>query len=406
MPSAENLADKARRAREKKASLGPDIDLSKYASSADALPSIDLTSLSKAEQELLALAGIDVIGKSRSGTFVQMDHSVVCSKVSQEGLEVLSTDVALKKYGWLRDYWWKAVPVDADKYTSQAELQWTKGYFLRALPGVKSIFPLQACLYLSQDGIAQNAHNVIIVEEGAELHIITGCAVSPHIKSGLHIGVSEFYVKKGGKLTFTMIHNWNKVTAVRPRSAAIVEEGGLFLSNYICLQPVESVQMYPTAYLEGENAVTRFNSILLATPHSLLDVGARVYLRKPSSRAEIVSRAVTRGGNVWARGHLIGEAPFVKAHMECQGLILGEQGFVHAVPELEGCTKDVEMSHEASVGRIAGEQITYLMARGLSEEEAIATIVRGFLDVKIEGLPPELQRELDRVAVASEKYMF
>jgi hypothetical protein len=92
--------------------------------------------------------------------------------------------------------------------------------------------------------------------------------------------------------------------------------------------------------------------------------------------------------------------------MECQGLILGEQGFVHAVPELEGCTKGLEMSHEAAVGRIAGEQITYLMARGLSEEEAIATIVRGFLDVKIQGLPPELQRELDRVAAASEKYMF
>ena len=220
------------------------------------------------------------------------------------------------------------------------------------------------------------------------------------------MGVSEFYVKKGGKLTFTMIHNWSEEVAVRPRSAAIVEEDGLFLSNYVCLRPVESLQMYPTAYLEGENAVARFNSILLATPKSLLDVGARVHLRKSGCRAEIISRAVTRGGRVWARGHLIGEAPSIKAHMECQGLILDANGFVHAVPELEGCTEDVEMSHEASVGKIAGEAITYLMARGLSEEEAIAIIVRGFLDVRIKGLPPELQRELDRIVAASEKYLF
>jgi Fe-S cluster assembly scaffold protein SufB len=406
MPSSGELAERARRAWDKKSALGPDIDLSRYSLQAEEHPPMELTAVSKSEQEVLALAGIDVTGESRSGTFVQMDHSVVCSMVSQEGLEVLSTQEALKKYGWLRDYWWKAVPVDADKYTSQVELQWTKGYFLRALPGVRSIFPLQACLYLSQEGIAQNVHNVIIVEAGAELHIITGCAVSPKVKSGLHVGVSEFYVKKGGKLTFTMIHNWSEAVAVRPRSAAIVEEGGLFLSNYICLQPVESLQMYPTAYLEGEGAVARFNSILLATPKSLLDVGARVYLRKPGSRAEVISRAVTRGGKVWVRGHLIGEAPFIKAHMECQGLILDEKGFVHATPELEGVTRDVEMSHEASVGKIVGEAITYIMARGLSEEEAIATIVRGFLDVKIKGLPSELQRELDRVAETSEKYMF
>ncbi len=405
MPSSDTVADRARNARAKPAPLGPDIDLSTYASAAEDHASMDLAAFSPAEQRLLASAGLDVTEETRSGTFVQMDHSVVCSRVRQDGLEVLSTDVALKKFGGLPDYWWKAVPVDADKYTSQVELQWTKGYFLRALPGVRSILPLQACLYLSQDGVAQNVHNVIIVEEGAELHVITGCAVSPHVTSGLHLGVTEFYVKAGGTLSFTMIHNWHEGVAVRPRSAAMVEAGGLFLSNYICLQPVDSVQMYPTAYLNGAAAVARFHSILFASPHSFVDVGSRVYLRASGCRAEIISRAATRGGQVWARGHLVGEASAVKAHMECQGLILDDQGLIHAIPELEGRTKDVEMSHEASVGKIAGEQITYLMARGLSEEEAIATIVRGFLDVQIQGLPLELQRELDRVAFASERYL-
>lgn len=406
MPSSKNLVNRAKKAKYKKASLGPDLDLSKYSSEVEEIPPIDFSSLSQKEQDILTLAGIDVTEKNRSGTFLQIDHSVVCSKVNQKGLEVLNIEEALKKHNWLQDYWWKAVSVDTDKYTSQTELKWTKGYFLRALPNVKSIFPLQSCLYLSQEGTAQNVHNIIIVEANAELHVITGCVVKPQIKSGLHIGVSEFYIKKGGKLSFTMIHNWSEGVDVRTRSSAIVEKNGLFLSNYICLQPVASLQMYPSAYLKGEDAVARFNSILLAKQKSSLDVGARTYLKKPNTRAEITSRAVTKGGKIWVRGHLIGEAPSIKAHMECQGLIINDEGFIHAIPELEGHIKDVEMSHEASVGRIAGEEITYLMARGLSEEEAIATIVRGFLDVRIEGLPPELQRELDRIAKASEKYMF
>lgn len=405
MPTSEEIIEKAKRTKEKKASLGPDIDLSNYSSQARELPEMDLSSLSRTEQERMAQAGMNVTGKSRSGTFVQMDHSVVYAKANQDGVEVLSADEALMKYDWLKDYWWKAVPVDADRSTSQAELKWTKGYFIRALPGVKSIFPLQACLFLSQDGIAQNVHNVIIVEPGAELDIIAGCAVGYNVKSGLHVGISEFYVKEGGKLTFTMIHNWSEGIAVRPRSAAIIEDGGLFLSNYICLQPVNSLQMYPTAYLDGKDAVARFNSILLATPGSLLDVGARVFLRQAGTRTEIISRAVTKGGKIWARGHLIGEAPNIKAHLACNGLILDEKGFIHAIPELEGHNKDVEMSHEAAIGKIAKDEITYLMARGLSEEEATAAIVRGFLNVKIEGLPSQLQEQLDDVAKYSEKYM-
>ena len=91
-------------------------------------------------------------------------------------------------------------------------------------------------------------HNVIIAEEGSELHIITGCATAAMIeREGLHIGISEFYVKKGAKITFTMIHNWAPRMAVRPRSGIIIEEGGTFLSNYVCLKPVRTLQMYPTA---------------------------------------------------------------------------------------------------------------------------------------------------------------
>jgi uncharacterized protein len=400
----EDKKDLAKTAKDKVATYGTDIDMETFSSEVKEHPyQEDLSAFSQIDREQMLKAGVDVGAKNRSGTFVQKDLSVVHSSSSQEGIEIMDIDHARETYPWLQDYWGKAVAVNMDKYTARAELHQEHGYFIRSLPGAKSIYPLQACLYLEKDNLAQDVHNIVIAEEGSELHIITGCATGPHVRSGLHVGVSEFYIKKGAKLTFTMIHNWSEGVAVRPRSATIVEEGGLFLSNYVCMQPVGSLQMYPVAYLVGEGANALYNSILIATPGSEMDVGARVYLQAKNARSEIISRAITTGGKIIARGHIIGEVPEIKAHLECKGLILADKGIIHAIPELEGYRKDVDLSHEAAVGKVAQEEIEYLMARGLSEGEATAIIVRGFLNVDIEGLPPELKREMDRAVEISEK---
>ena len=394
----------AKEAREKVATYGTDIDLETFSSETEAHPyQENLSAFSLSDQEQMLKAGVDIASKNRSGTFIQKDHSVVHCSASQEGMEIMDIDQAREKYDWLHDYWWKAVAVNTDKYTARAELHQEHGYFIRSLPGVRSIYPLQACLYLEEDNLAQDIHNIVIAEEGSELHIITGCATGPHVKSGLHVGISEFYVKKGAKLTFTMIHNWAENMAIRPRSATIVEEGGLFLSNYVCMQPVGTLQMYPVTYLVGENATARYNSILIATPGSEMDMGSRVFLKAKGARAEIISRAITTGGKIIARGHIIGEVPGIKAHLECKGLILSDKGIIHAVPELEGYRQEVDLFHEAAVGKIAQEEVEYLMARGLSQEEATATIVRGFLNVEIEGLPAELKKEMDKAVEISEK---
>jgi len=336
-------------------------------------------------------------------TFIQMDNTSVHSSIRQEGIEVMSVGQALEKYDWMSDYWWQAVAVDTDKYTANVELSQHSGYFIRALPGHKTSFPVQACLYLAKGQLAQNVHNIIIAEEGSELHIITGCTTASKEEPGLHMGVSEFYIKRGAKVTFTMIHSWNPEVAVRPRTAAILEEDGLFLSNYVLMKPVRSLQMYPAAKCVGENAVVRYNSLLVAAEGSSLDVGSRALLNARGARTEIVSRAITTGGNIIARGYIEGNAPEVKGHLECRGLILQGEGTIHAIPELKGNLAGVDLSHEAAVGKIAEEEVEYLMSRGLTRDEATATIVRGFLRVDIEGLPPLLNAELQRAVEASEK---
>jgi Fe-S cluster assembly scaffold protein SufB len=382
-----------------------EIDLSRYQIQAEDHAYVEsLTDIASEDARQFLDVGVDTQANARAGTFIQKDRSVLHSCASQLGVAVMPISKGLKTFPWLSDYLWRHIRPESDAFTTQAKNAPHEGYFIRCDPGVQAQNPVQACLYIAKEGFSQNVHNVVIAEEGSHLQVITGCATSPHLVSGLHVGVSEFYVKKGAQLHFTMIHDWGEKVNVRPRTYVHVEAGGVFVSNYISLKPVGSLQMNPTTHLAGEGAVARFNSMLVAGPGSSLDVGSRVVLDAPGTRAEIISRAIAAGGQIIARGELIGKATGIKAHLECKGLILKE-GLMHAIPELRGYLPGVEMSHEAAVGKIDQREIEYLMARGVDEDEAVSTIVRGFLNVDIEGLPASLKNKIDKIINDTQKDM-
>jgi uncharacterized protein len=355
---------------------------------------VDTEELSQKDRERLALTGLELEMKNRCGSFFQIDQKVVQTACAAEGIEIIPLKAALEKYDWLKDYYWNAVPSDKDKYTEYvAKQEEPQGVVVIAHEGSRSETPLQACLFLRDEPV-QHVHNLIIAKEGSEIHLISGCASSWQKERGAHLGVTEIYVGKNAKVTSTMIHNWSPGISVFPRSRAIVEENGVFLSNYVCMQPVKRIEMYPTASLVGKGAVGRFSSIVVAAPGSHLDLGSRAVLSGEGSSAELVTRAITTGGTIISRGHILGEVENTRGHIECKGLIL-KDGIIHAIPEIEGLLTGTELSHEAAVGKIARHEIEYLMARGLDEEEATATIIRGFLDVKISGLPAVLQKQID-----------
>ena len=390
--------DLAQRAINKESAFGADIDPTQYTQESEEHSyQSDPSKLPSDEKEHMMSAGIMLDDLDRlAGTYIQKDQTPVHFHASQEGIEVMSITEALDTYSWINEYIWKSVEVGSDKYTAHLELNDTNGYFIRSLPGMKAQLPVQACLYLGHRNLAQRVHNVVIAEEYSELHIITGCTAHP-MSGGLHLGVSEFYVKQGAKLTFTMIHNWAPNISVRPRSVVTIEKDGIYLNNYISMKPVQSIQMYPTAKCIGENAIARFSSIIIAPPGSDIDVGSRVILDAERSHAEIISRTITTGGTIVARGDIQANKPNVKGHLECRGLILGKTGVIHAIPELIGRVAGVDLSHEAAVGKIAEEEIEYLMARGLPRDEATAMIVRGFLNVNIQGLSIQLENEIKKV---------
>lgn len=352
--------------------------------------------LDEETRERLRSVGGELDEEKRSASYLQIDQNVTRSSSSFENVEVMGIKQAMEKYDWVKDYMWKVVDREKDEYTKAVDTEDVNGYFIRSMPNAKVEFPVEACLYLKKAGGTQKVHNIIIAEEGSELNIISGCTSHPGVASGLHLGVSEFYVKKNAKLTFTMIHSWESGVEVRPRSASIVEEDGVFISNYILMNPVKIVQMYPVAYLEGDRSTAIFSSVIVGLEGAHIDAGSKAVLRGNQSGADIISRTISRGGDIIARGDIVGESRDARGHLECRGLMLSEKGMIHAIPELEGKFPDLDLSHEAAIGKIAEEEIFYLMSRGLSRDEATTAIIRGFMDIEIKGLPDFLKKEIDK----------
>jgi Fe-S cluster assembly scaffold protein SufB len=398
MPS-DDLKKRAKSAKEKEAQYGDDLDLDKYeytSSETSEMESID--EVSSEDRSLVQEVGFDPEQEQVAASFIQFDAESILADVllSQEGLEVLPMSQALKQYDWLLDYLWKAVPVDVDKYTARSELESYNGYFIHAKAGAKIGMPVQSCLIMKKSQAVQNVHNIIIAEEGSELHIINGCATPSEVEQSLHLGVTEFYVKKNAKLSFTMVHRWSEKTDVRPRSAAIIEENGTYISSYALLSPLKSIQTFPKVRLVGAGAKSDLYSIVYGTKNSKYDVGGMLSLEAPRTGGKVISRSIaTDSSEIIARGDLIGFTGDTKARLECDGLLISDTASIRAVPMLHARAEGSELSHEATVGKVGAEQLSYLMSRGLDEEEATSLIIRGFVKLKVPGLPAALQSSID-----------
>ncbi len=362
-----------------------------------------LTSLRDLPHEILksiAETGVIENENERSASFLHMDQTTVYDKINemfQDQIIMMDTKEALKKFDWLEQYRWKLVDPDKDEFTKKVADDWSGGYFFWIQKGAKITFPLQSCLLITENRLEQRVHNIIIADEGSEAHIITGCVQHADVDKADHIGISEIYVKDNAELHFSMIHHWSENTLVRPRSAIEVGNNAIFISNYLSLHPVKNMQMYPTAFNNGVNSKSSFNSIIFADKQSMVDIGSKVILNGEGSSADIISRGISkRKSKIYARGKLVANTPHCKGHLECLGLLLGGETMMAAIPELEVNVEGAELSHEAAVGKIADEEIQYLMTRGLSEEEATSAIIRGFMDTRILGLPKDLAAEVNQ----------
>ncbi len=390
----------------KPAKYGSDIDLNFFNTQAPTHEKVDkITELSEGVRSASRAVGTRDDEEHRSGTYLQHDNDVIYLKYTEwlkenlpEGLVFISTDDAIRTYPWLERYWFRELPMGLDKYATYVAANSVGGAFVWVKEGAKIDYPLQACLYMGADRAVQVPHNFIIAERNSKIHVITGCTVNPECETAAHVAATEIRVKEGAEVTLSMIHSWGKNFHVRPRMGATVEKNGTLNLNYILLNPVKSIQMYPTVILKGQGARASFRNLILSRGKSHIDVGSSVIFSAEDTKGEIVSRAVIMDeSTIDMRGVLRGSKPNTHGHLECRALLLSDRAIARAHPSLDGRSKETEMTHEAAVGKIADEQLYYLMTRGLSESEATSLIVRGFLDADIPGLPTELQREINKI---------
>ncbi|MEM3404317.1 MAG: SufD family Fe-S cluster assembly protein [Nitrososphaeria archaeon] len=380
-----------------KPKYGPDIELSKYLKQIPHSEKVDrINALPETLTSKMQNIGIDTKEESKAGSYVQLDHDIVYKKRFYPNVELLTLEEALNDEDFVENYYWRLIDVGQDKFTAAAQLYGHGGYVIKTEEEQKLDVPIQACLLIKSPEAFQAPHNVIVAEAGSTLHVVTGCAVMPE-SVGLHAGITEFYVKRNATVTFTMIHDWNKVSDVRPRTTAVVEEGGVFINNYINLSPsgLRSLQAYPTVVLKGDNSRAFMSSIVIGSASSYIDLGSAITIMGKGSKAEIVSRSISKDqAQIVARARITAQAPNSKGHIECRGLMLSDGSRIWAVPELDSTIKDVELTHEAAVGRLAEDEIFYLLSRGMSRDEAVSTLVRGFLEVKVPGLPRMLEEQI------------
>lgn len=293
---------------------------------------------------------------------------------------------------------WSLISKNKDEVTKKVS-DTRLGFFLRVPAGVKVSIPFQACFFLKASRFMQRVHNLIVVEDGASLHIINGCATASYSTVASHYAVTEIFVGKNAFLSYTMIHDWGPEVEVMPRTAVKIEDGGNFISNYMILSPVRRIHSMPQASV-GKEGSASFYSIIYSTADSFMDLGAHIELNEKAS-GQIVSRVVAESGHVISRGVIIGKEKDSRGHMECSAVLLGNSAIVEAIPTLQSRHPESILSHEAAIGKIAQEEIIYLMARGLSEAEALSLILKGFLEIKIPGLPPEVNMQIEKTVELS-----
>lgn len=321
-----------------------------------------------------------------------------------EGLIIKDIEEAVQEHPWIEKFWSHILPINLDKYTAYNAGYSRGGVFVWVKRGVKVELPVQACFFVETQMYAQLPRILVIAEPYSKVHLISGCITQPACDIGLHGCITEIYQGEGSEVTYSMIHNFRPEFHVRPKIGAIVDDNATYIENFIIIGPCLSDQAYPTVVLRGKDARAVIRCIILGMEASDIDVGYSIIFSGEATRGELISRAVATGeSKITMRGTLKGYTDKVRGHLECRGMLLSPMARAWAYPQIRSTSPEANLTHEAAIGKIAEEQLYYLMSKGLTEDEATAMITRGFLDVETPGFPPLLRREIDKVIAASLK---
>ncbi|NLS08811.1 Fe-S cluster assembly protein SufB [Nesterenkonia sp. MY13] len=339
-----------------------------------------------------------------AGVAAQYESEVVYHQIredlEEQGVIFMDTDTALKEHPeFFEEYFGSVIPVGDNKFAALNTAVWSGGSFVYVPKGVHVEIPLQAYFRINTENMGQFERTLIIADEDSYVHYIEGCTAPIYNTDSLHSAVVEIVVKKNARVRYTTIQNWSTNVYNLVTKRAVVDEGGTM--EWIDGNIGSKVTMkYPAVYLTGEHAKGETLSVAFAGENQHQDTGSKMVHMAPNTSSSIVSKSVARsGGRASYRGlvQVNAEAKNSANSVVCDALLVDTISKTDTYPYIDIREDDVTLGHEATVSRVSEEQLFYLMSRGLAEDEAMAMIVRGFIEPIARELPMEYALELNRL---------
>lgn len=342
--------------------------------------------------------------KYLAGVKAQYESEVVYGSLQEDlankGVIFTDTDSALRDHpDLLKEYFGTVIPSADNKFAALNSAVWSGGSFIYVPKDVHIEFPLQAYFRINSENMGQFERTLIIVDEGASVHYVEGCTAPTYSTESLHSAVVEIIVKRNARCRYTTIQNWsnNVYNLVTKRAMAY----GDSLMEWVDGNLGSKLTMkYPAIYLMEPGARGETLSIAFANKGQHQDAGAKMVHCAPHTSSRIISKSISKGGGRASYRGLVkveGDAHHCKSNVVCDALILDPQSRSDTYPYIEVDQDNVAIEHEASVSKIAEEQLLYLMSRGMTETEASAMIVTGFIEPLVKELPMEYAVEMNRL---------
>jgi Fe-S cluster assembly protein SufB len=360
---------------------------------ADIRATFEKLGIPEAERRVLAGAG------------AQYDSDVVYHRLkddlTEQGVIFANMDTAVRDHEEIvrRHFMADCVPVSDHKFAMLHAAVWSGGTFIYVPPGLRVTLPLQAYFRMNAERGGQFEHTLIIVDEGASVEYIEGCSAPRYATSSLHAGCVELYVRRSATLRYVSIENWSRNTWNLNTKRALVDEGGRveWLGGNV---GAGLTMLYPTSVLRGRGASAEHVGAALAASGQRQDIGAKVILAAPDTKAVIRSKSVSKDGGISVFRGLVRATPAARrarATVQCDALLLDGDSVSRTFPTLRSETPDAEIAHEATVGRLGEDELFYLRSRGLDETEAKRLMVAGFVEPVSRRLPLEYAVEFNRL---------
>ncbi len=339
-----------------------------------------------------------------AGVAAQYESTVVYHQIREDlekqGVIFLDTDSGLQEHPDIfKQYFGTVIPAGDNKFSALNTATWSGGSFIYVPPGVQVDIPLQAYFRINTENMGQFERTLIIVDEGAYVHYVEGCTAPIYKSDSLHSAVVEIIVKPGGRCRYTTIQNWsnNVYNLVTKRARA---EAGATMEWVDGNIGSKVTMKYPAVWMTGEHAKGEVLSVAFAGEGQHQDTGAKMLHLAPNTSSNIVSKSVARaGGRASYRGlvQVNKGAHGSKSSVKCDALLVDTISRSDTYPYVDIREDDVTMGHEATVSKVSADQMFYLMSRGLTEDEAMAMVVRGFVEPIAKELPMEYALELNRL---------